>query len=164
VTSRAAPATIRDVALRAGVSWSPLDQQDYRHTFMIAADVEKRRDESARVGGGLEAWYENALALRVGGRTSPAAGTGLTLGLGVYIFRGERRGYELGFDYAFVAAGDFAQSHRAGLVFKFGSPITDDSHSAVFRKSSVYYENTVTPTRPRAQPADTPNDILWVKP
>lgn len=161
--------------LRAGASWSPFDPEDFRHAFILALDVEKRRDESARIAGGVEAWYENILALRAGGRTLPASGMGLTLGMGLHLFRGEHKDYELGFDYAFVAAGDFAQSHRAGLVFKFGSPLTDDARTAVFRKSSVYYEDALRPRPRRAAPAPAaprpsleptlfPDDFQWVKP
>lgn len=133
--------------LRAGASWSPFDPRDFRHAFTLAFDMEKRRDESGRVAGALEMWYENTLALRVGGRSQPASGTGLTLGLGLYLFRDENRGCELGFDYAFVAAGDFAQSHRAGLVLKFGRPVTDDARASLLPKSEVLYEDVVHPSR-----------------
>lgn len=138
--------------LRGGAAWNPFDPRDFRHTLTIAVEVEKRRDESARIGAGLEATYDNVLALRAGGRSHPAAGAGLTLGMGIYLFRDESKGFELDFDYAFAAAGDFATSHRAGLVFKFGEPLPTAARAAIIRKSTVYYEDAVRP-KPRRKPA-----------
>lgn len=168
--------------LRGGASWTPLDPRDFRNTFTLAVDVEKRRDEGARVGGGLEVCYDNTLALRAGGRALPASGPGLTLGMGIYLFRDESKGYEIDFDYAFTAAGDFASSHRAGLVLKFGEPITSAARAAVLRKSETYYKDaarpkprrvpkltapppTPAPRRPRAsaEPTLSP-DVLWAVP
>lgn len=167
--------------MRGGAAWNVLDPGDYRHTVTLAVDLEKRIDESARVGGGIEGCYDGILALRVGGRSLPGAGTGLTLGMGLYLFRDETKGYEIDFDYAFVAAGDFATSHRAGLVFRFGEPITSAPRAAVLQKSDVYYEGAVRPKtrrvrepasvpvpalapRPSAQQPSGPGDFQWITP
>ncbi len=168
--------------LRGGASWNVFNPGDFRHTLILALDVEKRHDDSARVGGGLEACYDSVLALRLGGRSLPASGAGLTLGIGLYLFRDETKGYEIDFDYAFVAAGDFATTHRAGLVLKFGEPLTSVPRAAVLQKSDRYYEGTVkpkvrrapkpaepepkrpSPERPSAPRTTDPNDFQWITP
>jgi long-subunit fatty acid transport protein len=164
--------------LRGGASWTPLDPHEFRNTITLAVDVEKRREETARLGGGLELCYDNSLALRAGGRSLPGSGTGLTLGLGVYLFRDDSKGFEVDFDYAFAAAGDFSTSHRAGLVFKFGEPLTSAPRAAVLQKSEIYYQDApkakprrdpiiaapLPPRKPRpaSEPSQTPNDVLYV--
>lgn len=165
--------------VRGGAAWRPFDRGDFRHSLTLAFDAEKRRDESARFGGGLEACYDGLLAIRLGGRSRPAAGTGLTLGMGIYLFRDETKGYEIDFDYAYTAAGDFATSHRAGLVLKFGEPITSAARAAVHQKAAVYFEDAARPKkrrdqappappvqrpRPSAEPAAIPDDFQWVTP
>lgn len=166
-------------ALRGGASWTPFSAKDYRNSFTLSADVEKRVDDSARFGAGMELVYDNVLAMRAGGRTLPGDGNGLTLGVGLYLFRDETRPYEIDFDYAFVAAGDFATSHRAGILVRFGESMTAAAHAPVFRKSSVYYDDAdkiksrtrraepaEAPKRPRpsAEPSITPSDFQWVTP
>lgn len=172
--------------MRGGLAWDAFDRGNFRHTLTVALDVSKRSDEAARYGGGLEATYDSVLALRVGGRSDPAAGTGLTLGMGLYLFRDDTRGYEIDFDYAFVGAGDFATAHRAGLVFKFGDPITSVPRAAVLHKSDVYYEGAARPkarrerepkidapvpspaprpsARPSTQTISDPSDFQWITP
>lgn len=170
--------------MRGGLAWNIFDLEDFRHALTVALDVSKRGDEPARFGGGLEGTYDGVLALRIGGRSLPASGTGLTLGMGLYLFRDETKGYEIDFDYAFVAAGDFATAHRAGLVFKFGDPITSVPRAAVLQKSDVYYEGAVRPkprrerepkidapvpaprpsARPSTQTPSDPSDFQWITP
>lgn len=170
--------------IRGGASWNILAPGDYRHTVTVTGDVEKRIDEGARVGAGLEGCYDSVLAVRLGGRSRPGSGTGLTLGMGLYLFRDDTRGYEIDFDYAYVDAGEFTTSHRAGLVFKFGDPVTSVPRAAVLQKSDVYYEGAAKPKarrvrepapvpvapspapRPRqsTQPAAEPGDFQWVTP
>lgn len=171
-------------SLRGGASWAILAPGDYRHTITASGDVEKRVDEIARVGAGIEGCYDGVLAVRVGGRSRPGSGTGLTLGMGLYLFRDDTRGYEIDFDYAYVDAGDFTTSHRAGLVFKFGDPITSAPRAPVLQKSDRYYEGAVKPKarrlkelvpvapapepaprpRPTQQPVAEPGDFQWVTP
>ncbi|MCR4295210.1 MAG: PorV/PorQ family protein [Elusimicrobia bacterium] len=166
--------------MRGGLAWNAFDPADFRHSLTLAFDVSKRSDEPARLGGGIEGTYDSVLALRIGGRTSPASGTGMTLGMGIYLFRDETRDYEIDFDYAFVAAGDFSTSHRAGLTFKFGDPITSAPRAAELRKSDLYYEDAARPkarrkpkiyvpaprpsTRPSTHMPSYPNDFQWINP
>lgn len=147
--------------MRGGAAWNILAPGDYRHTVAVALDLDKRVDEPARFGGGVEGCYDGVLAIRVGGRSKPGSGTGLTLGMGLYLFRDDTKGYEIDFDYAFVGAGDFATSHRAGLVLKFGDPITSVPRAAVLQKADVYYEGAARPKARRVRepapvPAQTP--------
>lgn len=172
--------------MSGGLGWDVFAPGNFRHTLTVALDVTKRSDETARFGGGVEAIYDSVLAIRAGGRSAPATGTGLTLGMGLFLFRDDTRGYEIDFDYAFVGAGDFGTSHRAGLTFKFGDPITSVPRAAVLQKSDVYYEGAVRPKarrerepkidapvpspapRPAARPTTTtpsdPSDFQWINP
>ncbi len=172
--------------MRFGGSLNILDPGDYRHALTVAMDADKRIDEPLRYGGGLEGVYDSVLAIRMGGRSLPTSGTGLTLGMGLYLFRDEITGYTIDFDYAFVAAGELFTSHRAGLVIKFGEPITSVPRAPIFQKSDVYYEGALRPKarrvkaepapvpappaapaprpRPRGQQPAEPGDFQWITP
>lgn len=171
---------------RVGAAWTPFDPRDFRHSLTVLVEGEKRRDEGARIAGGLEGSYDNVLALRAGARSQPNEGLGLTLGLGIFLFRDETKGFELDFDYAFAAAGDFGSSHRAGLTLKFGEPLPSASRAAILQKSAMYYDDARPKTsRPRrttapppskpsprpskkalrsAEPTISPDDTNWIKP
>lgn len=154
--------------LRGGLSWIPFDPRIHRDFITLSVDADKRRDEQARVGGGLEFCYDDVIAVRAGGRSQPGGGTGLTLGVGFYLFRNEDKGFEVDFDYALVDAGNFSTSHRAGIVVKFGEALPDAERAALIRKSATYYESNIKPkprpgrkvfapaTRPRPRPGPRP--------
>jgi hypothetical protein len=67
----------------------------------------------------------------VGGLNDPGAGPGYTAGMGIYIFRDEHKPCELGFDYAFVDSGNFAQTQRVSIVLKFGQTLREERRGTV---------------------------------
>jgi hypothetical protein len=164
--------------IRGGASWTPFDPNDFENYFTLAADVIKPRDESVYAAVGLEFWYDNLLAIRAGGRTGSNAnvGPGYTLGAGVYLHHEEREPLEICFDYAFVDSGDFAQTHRFSVIFKFGKPMIDKSRGEFPVKLQIYDADapkprkaappsTATPPPPAKNSSDSSDnqEMIWIK-
>ena len=142
--------------VRVGASWTPFSPDEYRHWITLACDVTKPRESVLAAAGGAEFWYENILALRVGGRTDAGAGPGYTIGAGIYVFRGEHKGFELGFDYAFTNSGDFATTQRASMVVKFGEPLYERDRLDIFGRRHARYRAAAHEDALRQAPALAP--------
>jgi len=85
----------------------------FNNRLTVSAEAEKVRDQNvcALVGGELR--LMEILALRVGYDGRIDADNGLTAGLGVKIS-------DISVDYAYVPYGNFGNSHRLALTYKFG--------------------------------------------
>ncbi len=162
-------------ALRAGFAFAPIDPAEYSQTLVLAFEYLKPRGEASQIGGGLEFWHYNVLALRIGGRSGQDAGTGLTLGIGVWINRGRRDVPEIGFDYAFVNSGELAQTHRGEVSVRFGTLSPDAERGMLDRGDGLYRgpsgrRSIAVPPEPKPQRPNLDerhmdsNYIDWVSP
>jgi hypothetical protein len=114
------------ITARLGASWTPYDPRDFLHYFTLTMDAIETQGQTLAFSGGVELWYQGVLAIRVGGLSNPGQGPGYTVGMGLYLFRDAHKPCELGFDYAFMDSGDFAQTQRASIVLKFGQTLRDE--------------------------------------
>ena len=114
------------ITARLGASWTPYDPRDFLHYFTLTMDGVETRGQTLAVSGGVELWYSGVMAIRLGGRSDSGGGPGYTVGMGLYLFRDEHKPCELGFDYAFMDSGDFAQTHRVSIVLKFGKTLREE--------------------------------------
>ncbi|MBI5240468.1 MAG: PorV/PorQ family protein [Elusimicrobia bacterium] len=119
------------ITTRLGASWTPYDPRDFMHYFTLALDGVQVQGHGVQVSGAIELWYQGIMALRLGSRSDAGAGTGYTGGVGLYVFRDPHRPCEVGFDYSFTDAGDFAQTHRASVVLKFGQTLREERRGTV---------------------------------
>ena len=118
---------------------------------LIAAEGSFPRDRSPFPSGGLEFVFSNVVSARVGYQGNQDAGLGLTAGAGIKIVR---RGFtwlsyseypdwvpELEVDYAFVNMGLLGNSHRVGILARFGGAArVKAGESKTFeRYQSVFY-------------------------
>lgn len=119
------------ITARLGASWTPYDPRDFLHYFTLSLDGVQTQGHKVEVSGGIELWYQGVMALRLGGRSDPGAGVGYTGGVGLYVMRDQNRPCELGFDYSLTDSGDFAQTHRASIVLKFGKTLREERRGTV---------------------------------
>jgi hypothetical protein len=145
------------ITARIGASWTPYDPRDFRHYFTLTVDGAETRGQTLAVSGGVEFWYSGILAVRVGGLSDPGEGPGYTVGMGIYLFRDQHKPCELGFDYAFMNSGDFAQTQRASVVLKFGPILREERRGTVieWRRASDQVAPELETSRP-APEARTP--------
>ncbi len=119
------------ITTRLGASWTPYDPRDFPHYFTLTMDGIETRGQTLAVSGGIELWYQGVMAIRLGGRNDPGEGPGYTIGMGLDLFRDEHKPCELGFDYAFMDSGNFAQTHRASIVLKFGQTLREERRGTI---------------------------------
>jgi hypothetical protein len=119
------------ITARLGASWTPYDPRDFLHYFTLSMDGVQTRGQSPKFSGGVELWYQGVMALRLGGRSDPGAGAGYTAGVGLYVLRDPHKPCEFGFDYSFMDSGNFAQTHQATLVLKFGKTLREERRGTV---------------------------------
>ncbi|MCX6825647.1 MAG: PorV/PorQ family protein [candidate division Zixibacteria bacterium] len=84
---------------------------DFRHKINMG--LEKTRDRSLKLHAGAESIYRDHLALRAGYDRD-----NVTLGFGVYYHR-------FRFDYAYKFVDELTDSHRLGLSFQMGTPVSE---------------------------------------
>jgi hypothetical protein len=79
----------------------------------IAIDAAMPNDNDTTVGGGVEYWVKDTIAIRTGYKTGMDIGSGLRAGIGL-----KTAGFVL--DYAFAGFGELGNTHRVGASIRFG--------------------------------------------
>jgi len=85
------------------------------HRATIALEGSHPNDNLEKFNGGMEYWYNDLLAIRVGKRFNNDTG-GFTAGAGLKVGLSK---FKLGFDYAYHDFGYLTQIHRFSLCVKF---------------------------------------------
>lgn len=82
----------------------------------VGVDVYNPSDNEISIGGGVEYWLKDLLALRVGYKTKDDEGSGVRAGAGIKVKM-------IRIDYAYAGYGILGDTHRIGLSVSFGAPI-----------------------------------------
>ena len=104
----------------------------------MALDLNIPQDNDILVNMGGEFWVHNSIALRIGYKSRDDLANGLRLGLGLGV-----KG--LSFDYAFSSRGNFEDSHRISITFRFGRSyehnLIEKNIEEAFEQGKKYFLN-----------------------
>ncbi len=102
--------------IKSGMSYNPVE------SITLAFDVDLPRDNDVKLHSGIEFWYKDMIALRLGYEDIGNLGSmsGFTAGCGFKGYESEQfNNVLLQFDYAFLNFGDFDYTHRFSLTVQF---------------------------------------------
>jgi len=95
----------------------------FHDKMIIAADVDRFKEDDIRYHGGLEFLISPSFAIRCGYSKNDATGLlpGASLGFGLFDKKGRlfNKQGEIIFDYALQSFGDLGLDHRVSIIFKF---------------------------------------------
>lgn len=159
------------MSYKAGLAVKPFADRWEGPDLTLLADATLPKNRPAFVAGGVEYVIYNALALRAGGNGGSGDGPGYSVGMGVFLRRGDERRAEISFDYAFVDQGRYADVHRGGITIRFGSKAFLTPRAAVSsapapeaRPKATQAAEPTPPSRRKPQEPPGPPTLLWINP